>query len=105
MFISSIYSKLYMSQIQYGIMFYKVVIPDKIQRLIDKKLDKRLKMRLYNKLLKLKNKPQSYAKPLRHPLAGVWEIYFEKRWRLLFRIHEDEKTIVIVGFKHKDEMT
>lgn len=84
---------------------YRVIIPDKIQRIIDKKLDKHLQMRLYNKLLKLKNEPQSYAKPLRHPLAGLWEIYFEKRWRILFRINENEKTVVIIGFKHKDEMT
>lgn len=84
---------------------YKVIIPDKIQRIIDKRLDRYLKERLYKKLMRLKSEPQSYAKPLRHPLAGVWEIYFEKKWRLLFRIHEDEKTIVIVGFKHKDEMT
>ncbi len=86
-------------------MDYKVIIPEKIQRIIDKKLDKHLKDRLYKKLLKLEVAPQSYAKPLRHPLEGIWEIYFEKRWRVLFRIGENEKTVVIVGFKHKDEMT
>jgi len=48
--------------------------------------------------------PQSYAKPLRAPLAGIWEIYFEKRWRVLFEIDEDSKSIIVVGFKHKDEM-
>jgi mRNA-degrading endonuclease RelE of RelBE toxin-antitoxin system len=37
-------------------------------------------------------------------LAGLWEIYFEKRWRVLFEIHEREKVIVIVGFKHKNEI-
>ncbi len=79
---------------------YEVIIPDKIQRIIDKKLDKHLKQRLYKKLLKLEIAPQSYAKPLRHPSAGIWEIYFEKRWR----VHENEKRVVIVGFKHKDEM-
>jgi hypothetical protein len=34
---------------------------------------------LYKKLLKLEIAPHSYAKPLRHPLAGLWEIHFEKR--------------------------
>ena len=83
---------------------YEIVIPDKIQRIIDKKLDKHLKERLYKKLLKLEFAPHSYAKPLRHHLAGVWEIYFERRWRVLFEIDESENIIVIVGFKHKDEM-
>ena len=51
-------------------MQYEIVIPDKIQRIIDKKCD-----------------------------------YFEKRWRILFEIDEIEKVIIIVGFKHKDEMS
>jgi len=83
---------------------YEIVIPDKIRRIIDKKLDKHLKERLYKKLLKLGHVPHSYAKPLRYPLPGIWEIYFEKRWRVLFEIHESENIIVIVGFKHKNEM-
>lgn len=85
-------------------MDYKVIISEKIQRIIDKKLDKHIKERFYKKLLKLEVAPQSYAKPLRYPLAGIWEIYFEKKWRVLFKIHENEKTVSIVGFKHKDEM-
>ncbi len=84
---------------------YEIIIPDKIQRIIDKKCDKHLKKRLFTKLLKLETSPQSYAKPLRVPLAGIWEIYFEKRWRVLFEIDENNKSIIIVGFKHKDEMT
>ncbi len=83
---------------------YEIIIPDKIQRIIYKKCDKHLKDRLFTKLLKLENTPHSYAKPLRTPLAGIWEIYFEKRWRILFEIDENKKIIIIVGFKHKDEM-
>ncbi len=64
-----------------------------------------LKKRLFTKLLKLENTPQSYAKPLYVPLAGIWEIYFEKRWRVLFEIDENKKLVIVVGFKHKDEMT
>jgi mRNA-degrading endonuclease RelE of RelBE toxin-antitoxin system len=86
-------------------MQYEIVIPYKIQRIIDKKCDKHLKDRLFTKLLKLEDTPRSYAKPLRVPLAGIWEIYFEKRWRILFEIDENEKIIIIVGFKHKDEMS
>jgi len=88
-----------------GSMQYEIIIPEKIQRIIDKKCDKHLKKRLFTKLLKLEDNPRSYAKPLRVPLAGIWEIYFEKRWRILFEIDENEKVIIIVGFKHKDEMS
>lgn len=88
-----------------GSMQYEIIIPDKIQRIIEKKCDKHLKDRLFTKLLKLEETPRSYAKPLRVPLAGIWEIYFEKRWRILFEIDEIEKVIIIVGFKHKDEMS
>jgi len=84
---------------------YEIIIPDKIQRVIYKKCDQHLIKRLLKKLLKLENSPQLYAKPLRVPLAGIWEIYFEKRWRVLFEIDESNKSIIIVGFKHKDEMT
>lgn len=84
---------------------YEIIIPEKIQRIIDKKCDKHLKTRLFTKLLKLEDNPQSHAKPLRVPLAGIWEIYFEKRWRVLFEIDETNKLIILVGFKHKDEMT
>lgn len=85
-------------------MSYKIIIPNKIEKLIDKKCDGHLKGRLFKKLLKLENIPRSYAKPLRSPLNGIWEIYFERRWRILFEIDEETKLIIIVGFKHKDEM-
>jgi len=32
------------------------------------------------------------------------KIYFERRWRVFFEIHESEKAIVVVGFKHKNEL-
>ena len=86
-------------------MSYDVIMPDKIQRVIRKKLDKSLQARLFHKLSKLEIAPLSYGKPLRHPLAGTWEIYFEKRWRVLFEVDQNNHTVVIVGFKHKDEMT
>jgi mRNA-degrading endonuclease RelE of RelBE toxin-antitoxin system len=84
---------------------YEIIIPNKIQRIINKKFDKHIQKRLFTKLLKLENNPQSYSKPLRAPLAGIWEIYFEKRWRVLFEIDENTKLVIVVGFKHKDEMT
>ena len=85
-------------------MSYKIIIPNKIEKLIDKKCDEHLKGRLFKKLQKLENNPQSYSKPLRTPLDGIWEIYFERRWRILFEIDQVNKLIIIRAFKHKDEM-
>ena len=85
-------------------MSYEIIILKNPEKLIDKKFDKHLKMRLFDRLLKLENAPRSYAKPLRSPLNGIWEIYFERRWRILFEIDEENKLIKIMAFKHKDEM-
>ena len=38
------------------------------------------------------------------PTTNIWEIYFEKRWRVLFEIHEKEKIVLIIALKHKNEM-
>ncbi|MCK5333550.1 MAG: type II toxin-antitoxin system RelE/ParE family toxin [Candidatus Aenigmarchaeota archaeon] len=85
-------------------MTYEILIPEKIEKILDTRLNKDLKKRLYKKMQKLKEMPQNYAKPLRHPLAGIWELYFEKSWRILFEINDEEKVVSVVGFKHKDEM-
>ena len=85
-------------------MSYKIIIPDKFENLLENKCGKHLKVRLFILLLKLDNTPRSYAKPLRVPLNGIWQIYFERRWRNLFEIDEEYKLIKIVAFKHKDEM-
>jgi mRNA-degrading endonuclease RelE of RelBE toxin-antitoxin system len=86
-------------------MAYEVVVPDKVSKEVKKRLkDKALINRFYKKLTKLLDNPTLHGKPLRSPLAGIWEIYFERRWRILFEIHEKEKVVLILAFKHKDEM-
>ena len=85
-------------------MNYAIEITAKAQKVIDKRCDNHIKKRLFTKLLKLETNPKSYGKPLRTPLVGTWELYFEKRWRILFEIDENNKLITITGFKHKDEM-
>ena len=85
-------------------MTYNIIIPNNVEKIINKKCDKNLKKRFFKKILKLGINPRSYSKPLRFPLNGIWEIYFERRWRILFEIDEENKLIKIVAFKHKDEM-
>jgi mRNA-degrading endonuclease RelE of RelBE toxin-antitoxin system len=43
-----------------------------------KKYDKNIQRRFVNKIRKLEENPELYGKPLRKPLHGYWEIYFEK---------------------------
>lgn len=84
---------------------YEVIIPDRLQDEVQKRLkNKELVNRFYKKLQKLENEPSVYGKPLRKPLSNIWEIYFEKRWRVLFEIHENEKIVLIRALKHKNEM-
>ncbi len=86
-------------------MKYEVVVPYRIEIELKKHLKSReLIRRFYKKLRKLERYPTVYGKPLRKPLSGIWEIYFEKKWRVLFEIHEKDKTVVIISFKHKTEM-
>jgi mRNA-degrading endonuclease RelE of RelBE toxin-antitoxin system len=62
-----------------------------------------LQRRFFNKIEKLKDYPSIYGKPLRWPLAGKWEIRFEKRWRIVYTINERDKRVDIVAIWHKDE--
>lgn len=84
---------------------YEVIVPDRVITEVRKRLkDQELMNRFYRKLRKLEDNPKVHGKPLRKPLAGIWELYFEKRWRVLFEIHEEEKAVLILALKHKDEM-
>lgn len=85
-------------------MTYHLIIPEPIEHEISKRLDSFMILRLNKKMRKLKTAPDVYGKPLRMPLAGMWEIRFEKRWRVLYKIDYHGKIVTIVGFKHKDEM-
>jgi len=56
-------------------------------------------------LQKLQTAPEIHGKPLRGRLAGIWEIRFEKRYRILYEIDYQQKKVEILGFKHKDEIS
>ena len=82
---------------------YDVELTDVFKKEI-KKIDKQYILRVDKKIRALKEAPKNHGKPLRHPLAGVWELRFEKRFRVLYKINEEKKTVTLIGFKHKDEM-
>lgn len=83
---------------------FHVEITDAAKAEIEKKLEEYLQQRLYKRLKKLENAPDTFGKPLHWPLSGIWEFYFENRWRVLYEIDFNNKIVFVVGFKHKDEM-
>ncbi len=86
-------------------MVFIIEVSEDAKSEIKKKLEKYLRERLYQRLKKLEDAPQIYGKPLHFPLAGIWEIYFENRWRVLYTIDFGSNRVLVVGLKHKDEMT
>ncbi len=68
-----------------------------------KKYDKNIQRRFANKIRKLKEHPELHGKPLRAPLHGYWEIYFEKRFRIVYSIDIEKHIVSIEAIKHKDD--
>ncbi len=82
---------------------FELFITETAQTEIKKKLDRSLKSRFSRRVQKLKEAPDIYGKPLRHPQECTWEIRFENRWRIYYEIDFNKKRVTITGFKHKDE--
>ncbi|MBI4173518.1 MAG: type II toxin-antitoxin system mRNA interferase toxin, RelE/StbE family [Candidatus Aenigmarchaeota archaeon] len=85
-------------------MGYRIIITETAQQEIAKKLEPFLIERLDKRIRKLELEPKIYGKPLRGPLAGIWEIRFENRWRIFYKVDDGQKLVQIVGLRHKDEM-
>ncbi len=84
---------------------YEVRLTENTQKEAKKRLDNQLYERLLKRVQKLETNPKSYGKPLKFPLAGTWELYFEHRYRILYEIDEGNKIVWITGVKHKDQMS
>jgi mRNA-degrading endonuclease RelE of RelBE toxin-antitoxin system len=68
-----------------------------------RKYDKNIQQKFANKIRKLKENPELYGKPLRKPLHGMWELYFEKKFRIYYTIDKVNKIVYIEAIYHKDE--
>ncbi|GAB6284090.1 MAG: hypothetical protein STSR0009_02890 [Methanoregula sp.] len=68
-----------------------------------KKYDKNIQRRFGNKIRRLQENPELYGKPLRKPLHGYWEIYFEKKFRIFYTIDRVNHVVYIEAINHKDE--
>lgn len=83
-------------------MTYVIKIKEPAARWL-KKYDKEIQRRFAVKIRKLNENPDLHGKPLRGVLHGYWELYFEKRYRIIYTIDTQEKTVTIEAVKHKDE--
>lgn len=68
-----------------------------------RKYDREIQKRFAAKIRKLKEHPEIYGKPLRKPLHGYWELYFEKKFRIVYSIDLNDHIVYVEAIKHKDE--
>lgn len=68
-----------------------------------KKYDKNIQRLFVKKIQKLSENPELHGKPLRTPLHGYWELYFEKSFRIIYIIDSEKSVVYIEAIKHKDE--
>ncbi len=83
-------------------MSYEIEIMPAVKKDL-KSFDRELQKRFFRKIEKLKDHPDIYGKPLRWPLAGKWELRFERRWRIIYVINEEKKAVQILALLHKDD--
>ena len=83
-------------------MSYKILIKEPAERWL-RKYPKEIQRRFANKIRKLKENPDIHGKPLRKPLHGYWELYFERKFRIIYTIDFENKVVTIEAIKHKDK--
>ncbi|MCK9580924.1 MAG: type II toxin-antitoxin system RelE/ParE family toxin [Methanoregula sp.] len=81
---------------------YLIRIKDPAEQWL-RKYDKNVQQKFANKIMKLKENPELHGKPLRKPLHGIWELYFEKKFRIYYSIDKVNSIVYIEGIYHKDE--
>jgi addiction module RelE/StbE family toxin len=69
-----------------------------------RKYDKEIQKHFAAKIRKLKENPAIHGKPLRGVLHGYWELYFERRYRIIYTIDYKKQIVTIEAIKHKDEL-
>ncbi|HII98889.1 MAG TPA: type II toxin-antitoxin system RelE/ParE family toxin [Methanoregula sp.] len=68
-----------------------------------RRYDKAIQQKFAKKIRKLKENPEVHGNPLRAPLHGIWELYFEKKFRIYYSIDKAREIVYIEGIYHKDE--
>jgi addiction module RelE/StbE family toxin len=81
---------------------YKIEIREPAEEWL-KKYDREIQRRFAAKIRKLADNPDVHGKPLRGALHGLWELYFERSFRIIYSIDDKNRIVVIEAIKHKDE--
>lgn len=68
-----------------------------------KKYDKNIQRHFARKIRKLRYNPDIHGRPLRQPLHGLWELYFEHSFRIIYSIDVTNHIVYVEAIKHKDE--
>jgi mRNA-degrading endonuclease RelE of RelBE toxin-antitoxin system len=68
-----------------------------------KKYDKNIQRIFIKKIQKLSENPELHGKPLRTPLHGYWELYFEKSFRIIYTIDFEKSVVYVEAINHKDK--
>ncbi len=84
-------------------MEYQVEITKPVEKRL-KKFDKSIQKIFAKKIDKIKTNPKIFLKPLRSDRRGQWQYYFEKSFRILFKVNEKDRTLTIEAIKHKNEL-
>ncbi|MFB6294847.1 MAG: type II toxin-antitoxin system RelE/ParE family toxin [Candidatus Nanohaloarchaea archaeon] len=79
-----------------------IVITDTVREQL-RKWDGDRRERFYSKVEKLESYPDSYGKPLRGRLSGLWELYFDGSFRILYSIDRDQEVVYVKEVRYKDE--
>ncbi|HUV02349.1 MAG TPA: type II toxin-antitoxin system RelE/ParE family toxin [Desulfobacteria bacterium] len=82
---------------------YSIIIKEPAEKRL-RKYDTEIQKRFATKIRKLKENPEIHGKPLRGVLSGFWELYFERRFRIIYTIDYKERIVTIEAIKHKDEL-
>lgn len=81
---------------------YEIDISDPCEKQF-RKLNPEIQRRFHKKISSLTENPLAKGKPLRGELSGIWELYFEKSFRILYSVDNEKKRVLIESIKHKDD--
>jgi mRNA-degrading endonuclease RelE of RelBE toxin-antitoxin system len=81
---------------------YNIRIKDAAEEWL-KKCDQNIRFHFIKMIQKLSENPELHGKPLRTPLHGYWELYFENSFRIIYTIDLENNIVYIEAIKHKDK--
>lgn len=83
---------------------YRIIYTHLFEKKVNKfKKDKELVTELKKKIEKLLSDP-FIGKPLEYPLVNYRSIRIKGKYRLIYKLNENDKDLVLVGFGHRKDI-